>query len=269
MPSYLHLTIAATVAVHLIGAVVIDVLGVVSKTPPKPPPPRVSMVDIDVSRLPTPPPEPEPVPAPEVPPALPTAAPPPPTRAPTPRSRTARAATTTRPVASSTVETSEPTTPTAGGTETYTLPSIGAEGRGPKMAVGRRQTERFGRGGTGGGTGTGTGTGGDPGVAPPPVSIAAIKTPAKPKGDFDYFDARKAYPPEAKALGIAGTIKAKLQVDDTGAVRSVKLLNRLGHGLDELAEKRARALSFTPALDAEDRPVASIVIWRFTFELPE
>jgi outer membrane biosynthesis protein TonB len=184
--------------------VVIDVLGVVSKTPPKPPPPRVSMVDIDVSRLPTPPPEPEPVPVPEVPPALPTAAPPPPTRAPTPRSRTARAATTTRPAASSTDETSEPTTPTAGGTETYTLPSIGAEGRGPKMAVGRRQTERFGRGGSGGGTGTGTGTGGDPGVAPPPVSIAAIKTPAKPKGDFDYFDARKAYPPEAKALGSPG-----------------------------------------------------------------
>lgn len=273
MPSRLQLTVAATVAVHLLGAVVVDVLGVVSKTQPKPPPPRISMVDIDVASLRPPPPE-EPPPEEPAPPE-PTAPPPPvtqPTQVIPPRARVARTttrtttATETNPATSST-PTDNPT-PNAGGQEVYSLPDLGTSGGGPKMAVGKRQTATAGRGGSGGGTGTGTGTGDSPGVAPI-TSIAAIKTPAKPIGDFDYFDARKLYPAEAKAQGVAGTIRAKLEVDATGKVRSVKLLNRLGHGLDELAEKRARALTFAPARDADDRAVASIVVWRFTFELPE
>ena len=57
MASTLHLTVAATIAVHLMLAVVVDAVGVVSKEPPRPPPPRVSLVDIDVSQL-RPPPRP-------------------------------------------------------------------------------------------------------------------------------------------------------------------------------------------------------------------
>jgi hypothetical protein len=31
---------------------------------------------------------------------------------------------------------------------------------------------------------------------------------------------------------------------------------------------RARAIQFTPALDSNDRPVASTVVWTFNFTLP-
>jgi protein TonB len=100
------------------------------------------------------------------------------------------------------------------------------------------------------------------------VSIATIKTPAKPRGDYG-FDAAKDYPPAAKQQGIEGQIKVRLLVDAQGKVAERRLLNKLGHGLDELALARAARFEFEPARDTDDRPVASTVIWTFTFTLPE
>ncbi len=267
MASTLHLTVAATIAVHLMLAVVVDAVGVVSKEPPRPPPPRVSLVDIDVSQLRPPPPPPPPEPT----------APPPPIAAPptpvTPTPTRARTATPPRRVATApTPPNSEPppttTTPTTGGGDAPIFRmDVGAPGRGAAVAPGPTTPGRTGSGGSGGGTGGGAGSGAGSGVERP-VSVAAIKTPAKPTGDFDYFDAGKEYPAEARALGVEGVIKAKLVVDADGKVTKATLIKKLGHGLDELALKRARALTFTPAKDDADRPVASIVVWEFTFTLP-
>jgi TonB family protein len=61
----------------------------------------------------------------------------------------------------------------------------------------------------------------------------------------------------------------RLVVDATGKVAQAKLLGKgLGHGLDELALARARAIEFVPAKDSDDQPVASVVVWTFTFTLP-
>jgi len=102
-----------------------------------------------------------------------------------------------------------------------------------------------------------------------PVSVATIKTRAMPKGDYGYFDAGKDYPSEARALGIEGAIRVRLIVDERGKVKSQMLLNRLGHGLDELALKRAAEIEFEPARDTDDRPVTSVVVWTFTMTLPK
>jgi TonB family protein len=96
-----------------------------------------------------------------------------------------------------------------------------------------------------------------------------IKTRALPKGDFSYFDASKDYPSEAKALGIEGVIRMRLVVDDTGTVKSATPLNRLGHGLDELALARAKKIQFNPATDTNDKPVSSVVVWTFNMTLPK
>jgi TonB family protein len=90
-----------------------------------------------------------------------------------------------------------------------------------------------------------------------------------PKGDFSYFDASKDYPAEAKQLGIEGVIRVRLIVDDTGKVKSAVLLNKLGHGLDELALVRAKKIEFDPATDTDDKPVTSVVIWTFNMTLPK
>jgi protein TonB len=141
---------------------------------------------------------------------------------------------------------------------------------GVAVAVGRRTGERVGRGGTGGGTGAGTGTGTGASEAPPaPMSVATIKKRALPKGDYGYFDAGKEYPAEARQLGIEGAIRVRLVVDAQGKVTQATLVNKLGHGLDELALRRAKQLEFTPAVDTEDRAVSSIVVWTFNMTLPK
>jgi protein TonB len=127
-----------------------------------------------------------------------------------------------------------------------------------------------GRGGTGGGRGTGGG--GEPGgtgTEPTPVSVSEIKTMPMPIGDTDFVEAHKDYPADAKRLGVEGQVKVRLVVDAKGDVASRRLVTRLGHGLDQLAMRLARKLRFRPAIDNSDRPVAAVVVWTFTFTLPQ
>ncbi|MGE3546810.1 MAG: energy transducer TonB, partial [Kofleriaceae bacterium] len=72
-----------------------------------------------------------------------------------------------------------------------------------------------------------------------------------------------------KQLGIEGAIRVRLVVSAEGKVVAKKLLNQLGHGLDELALTASDKLEFTPALDTNDKPVSSVVIWTFTMTLPK
>jgi TonB family protein len=134
------------------------------------------------------------------------------------------------------------------------------------VAIGHPPTGRIGKGGTGGGTGAGSGSG-TAEVAP--MSVATIKKRAMPRGDYGYIDAGKEYPTEAKQLGIEGPVRVRLVVDDKGKVTSAVLLNHLGHGLDELALRKAREIEFEPARDTDDRPVASVVVWTFNMTLPK
>ena len=144
-------------------------------------------------------------------------------------------------------------------------PDLAPAATGVGVAVGARTTGHVGRGGHGGGTGAGTGTGSAAGA---PMSVATIKQRALPRGDYSYQEA-KDYPEEAKQLGIEGKIRVKLVVDEHGAVTSAVLLNRLGHGLDELALRRANAIVFDPARDTDDHPVTSVVVWTFDMTLPK
>ncbi|MEO7732030.1 MAG: TonB family protein [Kofleriaceae bacterium] len=96
-------------------------------------------------------------------------------------------------------------------------------------------------------------------------SPSSIKTRALPKGYYGYV---REYPAEARALGIEGDIRVRLLVDEQGKVKTKVLLNRLGHGLDELALQRVAEMVFEPAKDTDDKPVASLVVWTFHMTLP-
>lgn len=271
MPSTVHLALATTVAVHLIFAIVVDAIGIIAKEKDDEEPTRISVVDIDTSKLrprPPPPPVVEEKP-PEVLPEVVATQP-----QPQPSEQRRRTAARTQPQVTQPRATEPPPEtdqPSGGGDPVYRLPVGGTEGRGPEVARGQRVVGRTGDGGSGGGKGGGTGGGEGDGAGPPkrPPSIVAIKVKAKPRGNFDYFDAGKNYPAEARRLGVEGLIKAKLIVDETGKVTKVTLITKLGHGLDQLAIARGYALEFDPARDAEDKPVSSIVVWEFTFTLPK
>lgn len=259
------LAIAGTFALHLLLIMGADALIVLNPPELRRPTPSVELVDIELPKeLPPPPPPvqpPEPEPEPE-------AKPPPPPDAPRPEPRVAKAATPPPPSAEPPPPPTD-TPPDPGGAPTVAMPDIGPAATGVPVAPGPKNPGPIGRGGSGGGTGAGSGAGAGPELVPMPISIATIKTLALPKGDYGYLDIKKDYPPEAKRLGIEGAIRVRLTVDAQGKVKSAVLLNRLGHGLDELALSRAKQIEFEPAKDTEDRAVASVVVWTFTMTLPK
>jgi len=254
--------VIGTVLVHVVLLTLLDIGGTWARrhpiepepdpieledTPPPPPPPPQAKA---------PPPPPPPVKAPEV------KAPPPPSHhvatAPPRAAEPAHPATPNEPPP----DPSQPPVP-GGGQDAYRLPD------GPTGGIAVPVGHGHGTGGTGRGTGGGSGDAQGSGTAPVAVSVAAIKVKAKPRGDYSYFGAGKDYPPEAKQLGVEGVIRVRLLVDATGKVKSRTLLNKLGHGLDELALERAKKIVFDPAKDTDDKPVSSVVIWTFNMTLPK
>ena len=227
------------------------------------PAPTMTMIKLDSRRSPPPAVKVEPPPEPVK--VEPTKPPPPTSR----RSTTKQVATTTTPPPRST----EPpptttTTPAPGGAPVVTLSNVAPAAHGVAVAVGKPTDRRTGRGGSGGTEGEAVGAGNGSAVAKV-VSVASIKKMAVPRGDYDYFDAKKQYPAEARQLGVGGVIRVQLTIDATGKVVKARMLGKgLGHGLDELALTRARTLTFDPALDSDDRPVASVLTWTFRFEVP-
>jgi protein TonB len=265
--SSLELSIAGTLAVHLIIVVLTDVVRVYNPPEPAKPAPHIEMFEIEVPPVVTEPPPPVAKEEPSKPEPEPTKPEPVPVKAVVSKAAVRSTPRTVVP----TDQAVQPTTtepPTPGGDQVVTLDSAPPGATGVAVAVGRRTSERVGRGGAGGGpgAGTGSGAGSDP---PAPVSVATIKKRAMPKGDQSYFDAGKEYPAEARQLGIEGAIRVRLVVDAQGMVTSAVLLNKLGHGLDELAMRRAKQLQFEPAIDTTDKPVSSVVVWTFNMTLPK
>jgi periplasmic protein TonB len=251
------LAVAGTLAVHIALVTGSDAVVVTHPRKPWTPAPHLELVEVEVPPVIKPPPPPLPVPEP----------PAPVEPAPPPRPAPRAAAVRTAPPPPSAPEPPRPSeTPApAGGEQVVHMDNVAPSATGVPVAVGRPATGRIGRGGSGGGTGAGVGSGTE--VAKP-MSVATIKNRALPRGDYAFFDAGKDYPSEARALGIEGAIRVRLVVDETGKVRSSVLLNSLGHGLDELALKRAAEIEFTPATDTDDHPVTSVVVWTFNMTLP-
>lgn len=260
---------AATVAIHVIIVTAGDALVVTHPPRVKEVAPHIDLVDIEpppVLKEPPPPPPPSAVPPPQA------AAPPPPTARvaphphaaphPAPPAPEIRASENPAPP----TETPQPTP--SGGDEVVHMDDIAPSATGVGVATGKRSTGHIGRGGSGGGTGAGSGEGAGNG-GDKPVSVATIKTRAMPKADYAYLGIGKDYPAEARTLGIEGDLRVRLIVDEHGKVKARVLLNKLGHGLDELALQRASELEFDPAKDTNDQPVTSVVVWTFHMTIPK
>jgi TonB family protein len=250
------LAAAGALAIHVIAVTAGDALVVTHPVRPWTPPPHVELVEVEVPPVVLPPPPPVAPPAPAAEPVKPA-----------PRARVART-TPSPPRAPEPPPTQTESPVPSGGDEVVHMDDIAPAATGVGVAVGKRSTGHIGRGGTGGGTGAGSGAGSADEVVKP-VSVATIKTLAMPKGDYGLLDLGRDYPSEARALGIEGAIRVRLVVDQHGKVTSRMLLNRLGHGLDELVMKRAAEMAFEPARDTNDQPVACIVVWTFRMELPK
>ncbi|MBA3458426.1 MAG: TonB family protein [Deltaproteobacteria bacterium] len=255
------LATAGTIAIHLALITAGDAFVVFNPVDPPKPAPRIEVVDIEPAPVLKPPPPPPPLPEIKQPEPEPVRE----ERKTVVRTQVRAAARAQEPPATPVPVTDPQAT---GGEQVVQMENVAPSATGVGVAIGKRSSQRVGRGGSGGGTGAGSGSGAEV-AAPMPTSVATIKKRAMPKGDFGYWKAGKDYPAEAKQLGIEGKILVRLVVDETGKVRSTTLVSKLGHGLDELALARAKDLQFEPAIDTDNRPVSSVVVWTFDMTLPK
>jgi protein TonB len=105
---------------------------------------------------------------------------------------------------------------------------------------------------------------GDPDALPAPVPEISLAEHAKPiKEELVEF------PPDLARMGIEGHVVARLYVDDNGNVRSVKIVERAGHGLDELAKNALKKFKFSPGRTSDGKAVPTYVTYKYTFVLPQ
>jgi protein TonB len=75
------------------------------------------------------------------------------------------------------------------------------------------------------------------------------------------------YPPDARTLGIEGTVRAVLDIDERGRVVGLRVTRRAGHGFDEKAVEALRQFLFSPARTADGRPVRCHLAYDFRFTI--
>jgi periplasmic protein TonB len=105
-----------------------------------------------------------------------------------------------------------------------------------------------------------------PPAPPPPPAFAPVdedyitewpREPAKPKPD---------YPEEARRMGVGGRVTLKIEIERNGRVRSVRVLQKAGYGMDEAAVKAMRAHRFTPARGRMGEPVDIVLRYDVVFD---
>jgi len=106
----------------------------------------------------------------------------------------------------------------------------------------------------------------------PQKRVAEAKTLVEPKkrGDDACGEAatkpkpikldRPEYTAEARAAQIEGKVRVELTVDASGAVKNARVLDSLGHGLDEAALRAVRAAEFEPAEQCGKKVSATFVV---------
>jgi protein TonB len=106
------------------------------------------------------------------------------------------------------------------------------------------------------------------GGAPPqpfrPVPDVYIAT--GPKALFKV-EGEEVYPADARAVGLEGTVKLSVGLNEKGVVVDVKVLERAGHGFDEAAVKAMRQFRYRPALASDGRPVPCRFAYTYKFSM--
>ncbi|MBN8229467.1 TonB-dependent receptor [Corallococcus macrosporus] len=79
-----------------------------------------------------------------------------------------------------------------------------------------------------------------------------------------------AYPPDAAAQQLEGTVVMFIDISETGAVTNVEITQPAGHGFDEAAVEAVKQFQFEPAeVDHVPAPVRIQYAYQFVFRAPE
>ena len=112
--------------------------------------------------------------------------------------------------------------------------------------------------------------------APPPALPAAPPPPAFTPVDEEFVaefpeatvKPEPTYPEVAERMGIGGKVRLKIGVDRKGNVKSVRVLDKAGYGMDEEAVRVVWQYRFKPAKRANGEPVDFLLPYSFIFRPP-
>jgi TonB family protein len=149
--------------------------------------------------------------------------------------------------------------------------SVAAEASGKGKAALAVRAAGFGDGGTGG-TSAGHGAAtvrssgfGETVAAAPQRKDLPAAAPAFTPVEI-LFKPKPSYSAEARGLGLVGQVQLEVIFQASGAVRVVRVIKGLGHGLDEAAQQAATQVRFKPATRS-GAPVDTNATISITFEL--
>ena len=105
-------------------------------------------------------------------------------------------------------------------------------------------------------------------AAPPAPAFAPVDEESVAEFPEAYFKPEPEYPEIARRMGIGGKVRLALGVDRKGFVKSVRVLEKAGYGMEEKAVKAAWYYRFKPARRADGEPVDIVIPYNFIFRLP-
>jgi TonB family protein len=123
-------------------------------------------------------------------------------------------------------------------------------------------------GGTGkpGGTGTVATTGFSNQAGPAPTQVAIKTSEPAFVPPVVISEPHPQYTPEAAQLRIQGEVTLQVRFLASGQVEVLRVVNGLGHGLDEAAKHVAEQIRFKPAIK-DGHPVDHTTLIHVTFQL--
>lgn len=105
------------------------------------------------------------------------------------------------------------------------------------------------------------------GGAPQPFRpVPDVYIATGPKALFKV-EGEEVYPAEARAIGLEGTVKLSVGLNEKGVVVDVKVIERAGHGFDEAAVKAMKQFRYRPALASDGRPVPCRFAYTYRFSM--
>jgi len=104
--------------------------------------------------------------------------------------------------------------------------------------------------------------------APPPPTFVPVDEESVTEWPEAYVKPELEYPEAAKRMGIGGKVLLRIGIDRKGNIKSVRVLKKVGFGMDEAAMKAAWQSKWKPARRADGEPVDIVITHSFLFETP-
>jgi protein TonB len=107
-----------------------------------------------------------------------------------------------------------------------------------------------------------------PPAPPPPPAFAPVDEEEVAEWPKELSKPKADYPEAAARMGVGGRVLLKIGVDSKGNVKTARILQKAGYGMDEEALKRIWQHKFAPAKRANGQPVDVVLTYGYRFDPP-